>query len=729
MAIITGDTVNLNKITKTTGVVESLDGGTVLTINGIEQTPEFIPFNPNDPLASGFGGDYTLLLGPKAFNISPTISFQNSVMTLKNLSNGDEIYGDLTALNLIAIGTAHNEPETPSETDGVNWNGSDYKPFYTGVNGYTINMGNDKITVKQDVNLTIAGDLKILDLYAEGPAISEGANNTTYTRAEKDLAVKGQDSEGVIGFNTFNMGDDVIKAAGGDKLVAGDILEVTIVSRDGVFNPIMDGDDKYPSGFNQALIFFPNVYNMGNDVITLTGGKNIVSGDIMDLTLDSGSIPPNLAAGQTSGEGASIADSEFAFGNDSITTGDAVDHLYGDVRSVLFHGENGDHQNGISGLSGSIDTVMDFGDDTLTANGGDDFLFGDVGNFTVEMFAGDVINGTAYQGGSTNPVNLMISDSSARFNFNTVLVGNDVLDGGDGNDHLYGDIQNLVFDLRAGDIHVDVDSASDGIPHSSNGTSASATASNNIFIMGSDVLSGGVGDDVLIGDIEHLAFNAADGDIDPGIVDATALASFSSGFGNATSITGSIPRPEAGWQFRFGNDVLNGGDGNDLIIGDTVEIEDLRNFLESSIFLINDDPAITQNRIRFGNDTLTGGEGEDTFGLMLFGSFGNQTLDLLVSQGIDTFTDFNLDDDTLALTIFDPENRLDLSTPSDLSNLNGYVTFDLVDADGDGAEDDTAIFFNGVGLPTIGGGEWVFLNHQFSSFEYLGDNVTLSGDL
>src|SRR5690606_4572256 len=137
-----------------------------------------------------------------------------------------------------------------------------------------------------------------------------------------------------------------------------------------------------------------------------------------------------------------------------------------------------------------------------------------------------------------------------------------------------------------------------------------------------------------------------------------------------------LPLPDNGWLVRFGSDTLKGGDGNDYLVGDIVDIEGLREFLETNQLNLDGNPIVNLNRIRFGNDILEGGEDEDTFATMLFGSSGGLTVDLLLSQCVGTFTDFSLVENTHALTIFDPENMLGLESDMD-DNATNLATLNL----------------------------------------------------
>jgi len=108
-----------------------------------------------------------------------------------------------------------------------------------------------------------------------------------------------------------------------------------------------------------------------------------------------------------------------------------------------------------------------------------------------------------------------------------------------------------------------------------------------------------------------------------------------------------------------GNDTINGGSGNDILIGDfyaaiggTYGGDDVLNGGSGDDLLIGDEVELDTSGT-FGNDTMTGGRGNDTFYLAGDGS------------GHDVITDFNRHHDLLWVNAY----NIGISSFDDLSPL------------------------------------------------------------
>jgi Ca2+-binding RTX toxin-like protein len=227
-------------------------------------------------------------------------------------------------------------------------------------------------------------------------------------------------------------------------------------------------------------------------------------------------------------------------GDDYLTGGDGNDRLTGDNRIE------------IAALAGSVaagatlqlsvdalicDLCVDGGNATLLGGAGDDQLIGD--NLSA-------VAALAVQGAISGSLTLGITELTDDFNLGS---GCDKLDGGDGVDQLIGDQWVSVGAL--------LDAGGRA------GTAASTTISVNLIIhqlvdrvdidAGGDQLTGGKGDDLLVGDNRNIV--------------AAYLGAFSDPIGAGVRITGDrlvdIIDSDAG------GDTLRGGDGNDTLVGDS----------------------------------------------------------------------------------------------------------------------------------------------------------------
>jgi Ca2+-binding RTX toxin-like protein len=217
-------------------------------------------------------------------------------------------------------------------------------------------------------------------------------------------------------------------------------------------------------------------------------------------------------------------------GHDDVTGGAGDDHLHGEAGDDRISGDLAGTRDGLAILPGEF-----HGDDYLSGGAGDDVLNGNGGD--------DVLIGGIGDDWLEGDVRLIIGDDA-------VYHGDDYLDGGDGIDHLSGQ-------------------------------------------GGSDVLLGGDGDDLLFGDLDGLdaLFHGADRLYGGAGVDQMI------GHG--------------------GDDMLFGGSGNDIIYGDDVDA-----FVVAGNDLVDGGDGDDQLSGGLGDDRLRGGQGVDS----LWGDAGDDIL-------------------------------------------------------------------------------------------------------
>ncbi|WP_417355691.1 type I secretion C-terminal target domain-containing protein [Gallaecimonas pentaromativorans] len=197
--------------------------------------------------------------------------------------------------------------------------------------------------------------------------------------------------------------------------------------------------------------------------------------------------------------------------------------------------------------------------------------------------------------------------------------------------------------------------------------------------VGSDTLIGGEGNDIIFGDVLNTDFLSWNGH-DAGSHDGQGLQAL---VDYLQSVNGSAPTDEqlrdfirynasalnAAGDERGGDDVIQGGAGNDLIFG------------------------------QGGDDQISGGQGND----LMFGGTGADRFSWHAGeQGIDHIGDFNVGEDALDLS--------QLLQGEESGQLDNYLSFTLVDgsthisinADGVGADVDQTIVLDGVDLTALG---------------------------
>ncbi|MEO8674227.1 MAG: calcium-binding protein [Casimicrobiaceae bacterium] len=386
----------------------------------------------------------------------------------------------------------------------------------------------------------------------------------------------------------------------------GDADEIHAGSGDDLANAMVGDDRVWGDDGNDTISG-----DQGNDVLFGGSGDDRIAGDTYGLLVGSS---PTVPVGDDYIDGGE--------GNDDISGDGGADTIIGGAGNDSLRGNNGrvgaDHLSAtsaddgndyLSGGDGKDTLTGDAADDTLLGGNGDDFLFGD----------SDQTQGT--------------------------FQGNDNLDGGDGNDYLrgYGGNDTLVGGLgddqlmgEAGDDYIDGGGGSnDGMTggdgddvmlnaYQMNGDAGDDSLTNGFYEWGgdgNDTLSGGQwrmggnGDDVISGSGSSLGEAGADS-----IYGAEGSDDLSGGADNdvilANAGDDSVWGDDGDDELHggAGNDQLQGGAGNDALAGDE-----------------GDDAVFGQE----SDDVLNGGSGRN----YLLGGAGNDTYIVDAGTGTDLIID------------------------------------------------------------------------------------------
>ena len=432
-----------------------------------------------------------------------------------------------------------------------------------------------------EIVLLDAGQYHI-DLYASGGLYDYTIRLVEYLGGtDEPLSIIGSNADSIIdGFNDA----DLLDGAGGDDYIYGAAGEDTLLG--GLGNDILDGGrgaDVLNGGSGSDTAHYRFEGFMGNNGIT--------------VNLDDPSQNTYAATGDT------YLSIENLFGSQN-----SGDILTGDNNNNTINGDRG------------FDTLYGLGgDDHLIAEGG--YLYGGVGDDILEA-----IFGGALFGGAGNDI------------FLSALHGEDIIDGGEGNDV-------IVYDVRTLDML--------SITRNADGTyfvfeTAEYTTRDTVFNV-EFIRVNGV--DYAIDLFDVLAFTNGD-DVQVGTIGDDTLYALD---GNDTVYGGRGHDTIYG---DNGDDVVYGNDGNDILIGgggadildggagiDTVDYassttgvtvnlltnvntggdaqgDDLANFenLFGSLFndVLTGDAGNNFISATDGNDTLNGGAGDDS----LFGGAG-----------------------------------------------------------------------------------------------------------
>ena len=362
----------------------------------------------------------------------------------------------------------------------------------------------------------------------------------------EDLVVGSRDADLIFGGG----GSDVLIGGAGKDDLWGDMATDTVNRDWSVARQVVGSADAllYKTVFNRAGV----TEQVGADDILLGGaGDDWLHGGGGDDFIDGG------------------ADDDVAFGeagDDQIVGGIGNDVLSGDAPDTTDDPE-------FPGLAGNLhgNDYVDGGDgdDVLAGNGGDDVLIGGVGNDS--MTGDDGITPGQYH-------------------------GQDYLDGGDGNDTLWGGGDDDELIGGAGDDYLDGDDGKVAAQYH-----------------GDDSLSGGEGNDLLIGGGKDDVLHGGDDNDNLYGDDLAGQTLAADAHGNDTLYG------EAGDDTLTGggkDDQLYGGEGDDYLLGDGETVvdggDDLLDGGDGKDVLEGDS----------GNDILLGGTGDDA----LYGGEGNDTL-------------------------------------------------------------------------------------------------------
>lgn len=487
--------------------------------------------------------------------------------------------------------------------------GDDENNVYTGNDVLIGGNGNDELHGGNGNDVIIAGNtslsvdsLKNLSaiqnsINASAYQSQNGGENKLYGNAGNDILIgdKGDDildggsdadyMYGGDGNDTYifddnsNMNTDNVieKANEGDS----DTIDFSNVSS------AVDVDLTQNSGKvfanNSDVSGIENIYGTNsNDKITGQNLNNVLVGNEGNDTLSGGAGDDVLIAGTA--KKTPLLSEERKYTNEELLQ---IISEKENINSNDFESENG----GTNELHGGEDDdllIGDKGDDTLYGESGNDYLYGGKGNDVLWGGAGsDHLKGedgndiliageTSLQADQIK--NLSINSSINVSEFETSDGGENVLDGGSGNDILIGDKGN---DTLYGDIGDDIIYGGKG------SDTINGDEGEDILVggEGSDEIVGGRDNDILIAGETTLSANAIKNMVTSGTIDLSEFETT-----------------------KMENNTLSGGSGNDVLIGD-----------------IGNDEIYGET----GNDIIFGGKGND----FLDGGYGN---DIIVSgEGVD----------------------------------------------------------------------------------------------
>ena len=442
--------------------------------------------------------------------------------------------------------------------------------------------------------------------------------------------------------DTANMGDGVnyVLADDGSILVTGaGPATVTMES----MSSTNGGVDTVTTGLGRDTVIGGDL----GDTIHLGEGNNAVLGDSGKIIIsENQTTPTEMSSIASIGDGADTVTSGagidlaiLGLGGDNATLGDGNNRAIGDSGIIRTSGALGDeYMESTDPANGGGDTITTGtghdivmggeGMDIVTTNEGFDILVGD--NAIIQKAGSGGLHTLRSLTGDYGDDDQLLSGDG-----NDILVGGlggDTMTVGNGEDVALGDLGDVDFRNITDVVRVAItrdDAGGDDI------ITAAGTTGDNILIgqVGADTITGGESDDWIIGDLAEITLTDPATAL-PGqsVMDRVSFVNFinpdlgfddilSGGAGNDFILGG------------FGDDTLNGGDGQDFLMGDSIRF--YRDVQAGPPVYEEIRLETTYAYVTGGYDTMNGGDGADVMvgnlGPDLF--IGNTADDALFSDG------------------------------------------------------------------------------------------------
>ncbi len=358
----------------------------------------------------------------------------------------------------------------------------------------------------------------------------------------------------------------------------------------------------------------------GNDTINTGSGNDNISTGAGNDTINSGAGNDNIDAGSgndfiDAGSGNDIVDA--GSGNDTVLAGTGNDIVDAGSGNDIVDGGDGDDR--IDGESGDDILFGGAGNDIISGGSGVDAIYGGSGNDTIGS-AGNRCGDSNEGGGDT-----IFGDGRESYNSAALalMLGNDLIYAGSGDDRIYGDNGTNLFGAGAGgNDRIFAGSGRDTVYGEGGNDEIDGEQGDDILDGGggNDEIDGGEGKDAVFGGAGNNVISGGDGKdtLYGGSGDDTIGVNDSSRHGDAfengkDTIYGDGRETYANSTLAAapGNDTIRSGRGNDLIYGDN------GNNTDGSAAGGNDSIYAGS-----GNDLVYGEGGNDE----LFGEKGNDTL-------------------------------------------------------------------------------------------------------
>ncbi len=662
-------------------IYAGLAGSSVNTIYGTLQDINFINMAGHanqsfEDAAEGlnmfvFGGTGHFLPGTDPTNTYPNFS-ANVTGNAITVGNGvNLIYGDMRDFITTDSGGVQNGLNNPLGLNGqpATTNGPTLSAPFATVNSDANEffMGNNHITAGNGVN-TIYGGMRDL-INVNGGVDNNGVitSNSSTVGIVENVASGGTEVQNFEVDAIVSIAGNTINVGNGVNTIYGSMRDLTWVNFGG------NGINIAPDSFAAAPSYdTTNRVFLGNNQITAGSGVNTIDGDFrnLDWSVVSGDNTVTLAGNVFgSNAGANVRSTILTMGGNTIAAGTAgsssVNMISGDGEDMLYSvlgGTATDHLSSWASISRNNTTM---GDNHITINGsGVSTVYGDVQSMVWSVTGGHADGAGSYADGHL-------------YQNNITMGGNTINGTGNSSDTIYGDAQTISLSLQGGTV-TNSGSFTYTSPLTGNPvmtvTDASTHMIDNTITLAGNTINGGSGNDVIYASLQNLSFSAHAGSGPNTGASFSGDIVFPDGGSNLSHASSTVV--DTGNHITFGNDVVNGGAGNDTIIGsDALNLSGLGAFLQGL------------NTIHWSDNTITGGTGADKFEFALQSLLNDGHLE---NQGHATITDFSTSQgDKLVFKV---------AAGVTLANINADTVFTHPNVGGTAALDTVATFHDGSSI-------------------------------
>lgn len=249
------------------------------------------------------------------------------------------------------------------------------------------------------------------------------------------ISTQGSPTWAAVYNNTFNFGEDIITAGDGNNVIYGDLRDATLEAKFGHAQDAALLSDN-PADTSPSTIVAAgdgNTFNFAIDTITLGDGVNVVFGDLRDLSLIAIAPVPHVG-GFFATTVSDLNPLRVNFAGDHIDVGDGDNTIYGNFRSIyaLGDGNAAFGEDGILTVSnnGNVGLVIAAEGNIIDMGDGNNSSYGDGRDFTLHLLSGRAIGGDGTFGVSAN---------------NNVSFGDDEITAGAGKNVVHGDVADFTL--------------------------------------------------------------------------------------------------------------------------------------------------------------------------------------------------------------------------------------------------------------------------------------------